>query len=257
MINSNLLTRRAFTLIELAVVIVIIATIAGGIVIGSSLIQASKVRAVIAEQQQLKTAIDVFKTQYDCLPGDCPNASSFFSGALNGNGDNELSGLEDFRIYYQLMKAELITGNYTNANATTGLLNPEIPYTTSPGSRYSAKAGWHSLTTGTTPNYYGLGSNTVYQRRGNALIFGGLDAGSTLAWSNGILTVSDAISIDTKMDDGLPSSGNIFAIRPYNITNANRSDNVCIDTSSLVATPGSVSWNHSDPGNVCILLFYY
>jgi prepilin-type N-terminal cleavage/methylation domain-containing protein len=65
---------RGFTLIELSIVLVIIGLIAGGILAGSELIHASKVRATVKRFTEIDTAVNTYRTKYACLPGDCVNA---------------------------------------------------------------------------------------------------------------------------------------------------------------------------------------
>ncbi len=74
-----------FTLIELSVVLVIIGLIVGGILVGRDLIEAATLRAVLSQQEQFKTATATFLNKYNCLSGDCLNASSLgFTGGPNG-----------------------------------------------------------------------------------------------------------------------------------------------------------------------------
>jgi prepilin-type N-terminal cleavage/methylation domain-containing protein len=80
--------RAAFTLVELAVALVVIGLIAGGILAGQEMIQVAEDRAVMREIQEMDMAVHAFRQKYHCLPGDCPNATSFF-GAGNCNGLGE------------------------------------------------------------------------------------------------------------------------------------------------------------------------
>ena len=86
--------KQGFTLIEMSVVLVIIGLIVGGILVGQSLIYQAMLRSVITQEQKLQSAITTFRGKYDCLPGDCPNATTFgFTSpnsaqvVANGNGD--------------------------------------------------------------------------------------------------------------------------------------------------------------------------
>ena len=85
--------KHGFTLIELSVVLVIIGLIVGGVMVGQSLIEAGKIRAQTTQISDIETQINTFKLKYDCLPGDCPNATSFFGTTYGANtvrdGDND------------------------------------------------------------------------------------------------------------------------------------------------------------------------
>ena len=81
-----------FTLIEMSIVLVIIGLIVGGVLVGQSLINAAAVRAQITQFEKYNAAVNTFRGKYDCLPGDCVNATTFFpqlSGGYytNGNGN--------------------------------------------------------------------------------------------------------------------------------------------------------------------------
>ena len=92
-----------FTLIELSIVLVIIGLIVGGIMTGKVLIQQAEIRAAASQLQKMETSYHAFRIKYDCIMGDCPNATDFFGmnyvvvgvgcppsgGAGNGNGNGD------------------------------------------------------------------------------------------------------------------------------------------------------------------------
>lgn len=87
--------RHGFTLVELSIVIVIIGLIVGGIILGQELILAAAIRSQISQFEKLETALNTFRNKYNCFAGDCPIASTFFSGTcfsgqMNGDGDGRL-----------------------------------------------------------------------------------------------------------------------------------------------------------------------
>ncbi len=100
-------SKNGFTLIELSIVLVIIGLIVGGILAGKALIQQAEIRAAASQLQKFETAYRTFQVKYNCIMGDCPNATDFFGmnyvsiaagcppagGAGNGNGDG--NGLID------------------------------------------------------------------------------------------------------------------------------------------------------------------
>jgi len=86
--------RSAFTLVELAIVLVIIGLIVGGVLVGQDLIQAARLRGIITEFEQYKTSVFVFKNKYDGYPGDLIRNKASQYGFLNristdarGDGD--------------------------------------------------------------------------------------------------------------------------------------------------------------------------
>jgi prepilin-type N-terminal cleavage/methylation domain-containing protein len=66
-----------FTLIEMAIVIVIIGLLIGGVLVGRDMISAAEVRAQVLQIEKYNTAANVFREKYACLPGDCKNATNF------------------------------------------------------------------------------------------------------------------------------------------------------------------------------------
>ena len=73
--------RLGFTLIELSIVLVIIGLVIGGVLVGQQLIHAAQIRQQAAQFESINAAVNTFRTKYNCLPGDCPDATKFF-GAL-------------------------------------------------------------------------------------------------------------------------------------------------------------------------------
>jgi hypothetical protein len=74
--------RTGFTLIELSILLVVIGLIVGGVLVGQDLIRSAGIRKTISELQKFQTAIATFKGKYDCLAGDCPNATIFLGRTL-------------------------------------------------------------------------------------------------------------------------------------------------------------------------------
>ena len=62
--NKGVKKRSGFTLIELAIVLVVIGLITGGILVGQDLIQAGQLRSVISQVEKYETAANSFKLKY-------------------------------------------------------------------------------------------------------------------------------------------------------------------------------------------------
>src|SRR6202012_3386774 len=79
-----------FTLVELAIVLVIIGLIIGAILVGQDLIEAAAVRAQVSQIEKYNAAVHTFQSKFNCLPGDCANAAEFgfvARGTDRGQGD--------------------------------------------------------------------------------------------------------------------------------------------------------------------------
>ena len=78
--------QSAFTLVELAIVLVIIGLIVGGILGGTDLIKSAEARKMMRQMEEINSALQTFRLKYNCVPGDCVAASAFGLGT-SGNGD--------------------------------------------------------------------------------------------------------------------------------------------------------------------------
>jgi hypothetical protein len=139
----------------MSIVLVIIGLIVGGILVGQEMINQAQIRMIVKDIERFKTAAETFKTKYDCLPGDCGNATTFFgtdnngcpegygtTGTCNGNGDgmvgppdaqcdpsNDTAHLEEQKFWQQLSLAGMINGSFNGAptNYTTTRLDADWP----------------------------------------------------------------------------------------------------------------------------------
>lgn len=77
---------RGFTLVELAIVLIIIGLVAGSIVAGTELINTASVRTQARQLETYRMAFTNFLDKYGCVPGDCINATTFLGNTdTNGN----------------------------------------------------------------------------------------------------------------------------------------------------------------------------
>ena len=83
--------QSGFTLVEIAIVLVIIGLILGGVLKGQELVSSARVRNIADQQNAIKAAFFAFQDRYRALPGDYPAASSNIPGlstaVVNGDGD--------------------------------------------------------------------------------------------------------------------------------------------------------------------------
>lgn len=257
--------QRGFSLVELSIVLVILGLLTGGILAGQSLIRAAELRSLTSEYQRYTAATQAFRDKYFAIPGDMSNAQSFWgvahatpatcvttvgTGTQTCNGDgggtlNVSTGSNEFlRFWQHLANAGLLEGSYTGVQGTPYY----IPGVNAPPSRLSGNlwlatsvgvnAGTTVLFAGDYGNVFGSpGSNGNY-----AL---------TTAGSLG-LKPEEAWNIDTKMDDGKPSSGRVGAYKG-NGTNTN------CTTGAGTAPPGdnasTATYVLTNTAADCLMLF--
>jgi prepilin-type N-terminal cleavage/methylation domain-containing protein len=102
-----------FTMIELAIVLMVMGIIAGAVFKGQDLLEAAKIRAVLNDFNRFKSAITHYQETYSALPGDDPNASNHFgTDVVGGNGDGIVSGdSEEKAFWVHLFKAGYLSSD--------------------------------------------------------------------------------------------------------------------------------------------------
>jgi prepilin-type N-terminal cleavage/methylation domain-containing protein len=182
---------QGFTLIEIAIVLVIIGLLLGGVLKGQELITSARVRNLISQQDGVKAAFFGFQDRFRALPGDYTAATTNINGAGgngNGNGQIETAGAvvnasksqEDILAWDHLSHAGFINGSYTFAAAPTDNppSNPKNPYSI----------------------YLQLVYDAVWGVAGNTIVKHNLKTGSQVP-------VEILAEVDRKIDDGLPYNG--------------------------------------------------
>ncbi len=104
--------QQGFSLVEIAIVMVIIGLLLGGVMQGQSLIRAAKVRDVISTAADITAATAAFKERYHVLPGDNPTATADIPGVTaNGDGNGLISAAESAIAPSHLIGAGFIKGS--------------------------------------------------------------------------------------------------------------------------------------------------
>lgn len=218
--------KAGFTLVEMAVVLVIIALITGGIMMGKAIITQAEIRAVIGEYDHYLKAVQEFQDQFQALPGDMNNATSYWgtaatcppvsgsgpatipitSSTCNGNGDGLIGNCTDdgatmtcgdsykpevWATWKHLSNAALVAGRYNGVGSSVSNLGATVSYNV-PASK-SKGAGW----------------TLVYLNNYHVFLFGGANSGTYT--TEPLLAPADAFEIDRKLDDGNPITGDIRA----------------------------------------------
>jgi len=179
------------TTVEIAIVLVVIGLLLGGVLKGQELIFNSKVKATYQLVQSTSAAFKFYQNHYGALPGDDSRATAHFPDAnpppANGNGDGVLAYgncsvpgtiTENCTALYDLRLAGLIGGTYTQP-----LISP-----------------------------FG---GAAFPAAGNSQMASvGFDSKPILQFNPSSLTQRAAKAIDTAFDDGNPNSGNWRCVGP-------------------------------------------
>ena len=93
--------KKAFSLVELSIVLSVMAILIVVVVSGGALIRNAKVASFMSEVLKYRVNISRFYDTYDSLPGDMYDASDVFTNvALNGNGNGRVDMIVKDLVYY-------------------------------------------------------------------------------------------------------------------------------------------------------------
>ena len=218
-------SQAGFTLVELAIVMIIIGLLIAGVLKGQELIGNARVTATVAQVKAIDAATSTFKDTYAALPGDIVNpanrvpncAGDCIAGAGASNGDGVLgtaaapasfaaapNGTEREAFFPQLSAANLITG-IVPGTQTFGGDYPQAKIDGAgilPGSVTTAAA---AQMPGGVGGYLGTSSGLFVAITGTV-------AATSAAAGSEPMRPSEASRIDTKLDDGVPAAGSVIAI---------------------------------------------
>ena len=175
-------TQEGFTLVEIAIVLVIIGLLLGGILKGQEMITQAKIKIIVSDFSGVSAAYYGYQDRYRAIPGNDPNAATRWTGAVAGSGNGQVQGKynsqtatdESRKWWDHLRRAGFVAGAGTQQpfNAVTGLLGVQTGDAQSPVG--AALGGFVSL---------------------------------IVCSAN--LPDKIAIAIDTQMDDGVPNTGTV------------------------------------------------
>jgi len=220
--------KKGFTLVELAIVLVIIGLLIGSILAAQSMIETTRVQSFVRQIDQEDIAVANFENKYHGLPGDmatfgCVSASGLvcddgnISAPLGGGTPRFIFSNEVANYWENLTYTELPTKTYSHT-LQGGVIQPEINVPSTP----FGKAGLvvSTGTIGGLSSYFynkltykfALFKGSAYE----AVVYGsGPQLGPAAA-----ITGAQALAIDTKMDDGIANTGDVQA-SPYGLASCN------------------------------------
>ncbi len=186
---------RGFTLVEVAIVLVIIALILGGIFQGQALIDNARVRSLSTEVSGIQTAWNAFQERYRSIPGDFSKSSTQIdSAALPGNGNGRIDdSRERAGVWQQLSMAGFITGQFDGAQTAAGsATDVECEQGTCPKNPFN---GFYKIT------YSAQAADT--------------DSPANEIYTGSQIPVKILAQLDLQLDDGNPTTGRFRVHRQF------------------------------------------
>jgi len=135
--------QKGFTLVEIAIVLVIIGLLLGGILKGQEMIVQAKIKNVIADFAGIAAAYHGYQDRYRKMPGDDNQAVARWSVAgIDGDGNGWIAGkynsataTDESRLWWDhLRRAGFVSGTTTSQpiNATGGIVGVQTGDAASP-----------------------------------------------------------------------------------------------------------------------------
>ncbi len=212
-LNSK--TEGGFTLVELAIVMIIIGLLIGGILKGQELIANAEVSAGVSQLKGVDSAVSTFRDAYNAFPGDITNAANRIKNCnqapcnivpASSNGHLErapgvaVNIADDGAAFWAQLSASDIMGGVTPSAAAVALGESHPEFQIDGGLRVGytatgAGADMPAITAAAAPT------------AGHYVAVG--DLGGAIGATN-VLTPLEASRLDTKIDDGAPNTGSVL-----------------------------------------------
>ncbi len=207
-------TQAGFTLIELAIVLVIIGLLLGGVLKGQELINSAKVKNMATDFKNIQAYIYGYQDKFRALPGDDSKVVSHVVGTLAATGGTPGNAV--------------IEGQWNSTTATEE------------SALFWQHARLANLATGTAivadVNYYPTNAD------GGRIGVQSVSGFTKITGMSGVFAIcSDAIlgkfskQLDTALDDGETSTGSLRAVLSAATTGAGVASASIVDSSSYTA----------------------
>ncbi|MBF0188754.1 MAG: prepilin-type N-terminal cleavage/methylation domain-containing protein [Magnetococcales bacterium] len=241
--------QTGFTLIEIAIVVVIIGLLLGGVLKGQEMIRNARAHNVADQGNAVKAAILGFQDRYRAVPGDYAKADANIPGVTtdhNGNGDSRVGNdpedgnnttreNEIAYVWEHLSKSGFISGDFsgdeTNLNDTD--------WTCGSGACLTNAYNGHLMFLYDNEQFNPVGTYTTGPKN-NQITTGAL------------IPVEIIAEIDRKVDDGDPATGS-FRIGHRFLTTAAGNSTECAlssETNGTAVDTWNIAGQQTDCGGV-------
>jgi prepilin-type N-terminal cleavage/methylation domain-containing protein len=213
-----------FSLVELAIVLIVIGLIIGGVLKGRELIESARLKSVLTQLNEYRVATGTFMDMFDALPGDFSQAKDYIGAHLvDGKGNGIIDG--------EGLKRDDEAGQFWAHLAGAGL----IPM---PGEASGAALHFDK---GAPSSRIGGGITVTYKDGKHWFVLGAENGNKG---TNALLTPLQAMSLDKKIDNGLPSSGKVIS-----------EDGDDVAVGSCVTAAGK--YNTQNTAAACVMYFQF
>lgn len=199
--------QQGFTLVEIALVLVVIGLILGGLLKGQALIDNARARSMATQIDNVSAAWYGFIDRYRALPGDFEAADTRIAvgmGTGNGNGRIETAA-EGAQVWQHLSASGFVAGNFDGDGSAGTLGDTACANTTCPQNPYGGFMKIASSNGGNGPLQLITGEN---------------------------IPSRVLMQLDTKLDDGNADAGRFQVYSDAGNTCANGADWVIDNTGS-------------------------
>ena len=198
--------KKAFSLVEMSLVLILIGILVVTILVAKEMRAGATNRMVIKDIDRIQVALNQFYDTFGDAAGDSNKIYKFWANecaseaVCNGNGNRIIEAYkESHLVWLHLSLAEIFAGNFTGAgdgDTQTQTRDVNVPRSVIENGQYSIL-------------YYDWG-----QFPDHHLILLGTQVAGDIGYG-AVLDANAAYEIDNKIDDGLPSTGNIYGRNGY------------------------------------------
>ncbi len=248
--------QAGFTIIEIALVFIVISLLIGGVLKGQQMIHVSQLHHLIDQSSGVHEAYYEFIDRFQTIPGDmsCSDAvakigtqvssDNCSSSNIGGNEDGHIENLvEASAVWAHLSASQFLKGSYAGNAATVdaykaGVTNGNIPANGFQGPILLAHMS----------NYIDGNATTVTKR---------------LAYSYGAnIPVPLLRDLDQKLDDGLPDTGTVRSVSTASPTTTSLIEGVVeytttAGTDDCLNKTDPVSWDVDSDNQSCNAIYLY